>query len=156
MRVPLWILGWPAAAIADAEQAVRNAREMGFAGAVSHLPGRHVRGVILAGLTAEWPFARRIPPLAQDRPQDSSENSIDVMSLPRQLPWPKNRLRIRPTDRKLVVGPIRAETRQRLSEAVCRPFGGQGSECAHRRPTRMRRTARPFLCELRRAGREPT
>jgi hypothetical protein len=32
--------------------------------------------------------------------------------------WPKNRLRIRPTDMRLVGGPISAETRQRLSEAV--------------------------------------
>ena len=53
-------------------------------------------------------------------------------------------------------GPICAETRQRLLKPSAGAFGGQGSECAHRRPTRMRRTARPFLCELLRAGREPT
>jgi hypothetical protein len=29
---------------------------------------------------------------------------------------------------------LRAETRQRLSEAVCRAFGGQASVCARRRP----------------------
>jgi predicted ATPase len=35
----LWILGWPAAAIADAEQAVRNAREMGQAVTLMHALG---------------------------------------------------------------------------------------------------------------------
>ncbi len=101
---------------------------------------------------SSWPNYRPSgpPPLvcprcSHERPHDLPENSIDVISLLRQPPWPRNRLRICPTDRKLVVGPIRAGTRQRLSEAVCRPFGGQGSECAHRRPTRMRRTRyRPY------------
>jgi hypothetical protein len=47
---------------------------------------------------------------------------------------PKNGLRIRPTDVRLVGEPICAETHQRLSEALCRAFGGQASVCAHRRP----------------------
>ncbi len=56
-----------------------------------------------------------MPPLAHERPHDSPENSIDVISLLRQPPWPKNRLRIRPTDRKLVVGGLSAPKRARDS-----------------------------------------
>jgi hypothetical protein len=39
---------------------------------------------------------------------------------------------------RLVGGPIRAETRQRLSGAVWGAFGDQGSVCARRRPRRYR------------------
>jgi hypothetical protein len=49
-------------------------------------------------------------------------------------PCPKNRFRIRSTDVRLGGGPVRAETRQRLSEAVWGAFGDQGSVYAHRRP----------------------
>jgi hypothetical protein len=56
------------------------------------------------------------------------------MPLPRKRGLgPKNRLRIRPTDLRLV-GAYQRGTRQRLSEAVWGAFGDQGSVCAHRRP----------------------
>jgi hypothetical protein len=54
------------------------------------------------------------------------------------------------------VGPICAERASELSKALCRAFGGQALVCAHRRPNRLGRTARPSLCELLRTGGEPT
>jgi hypothetical protein len=63
-------------------------------------------------------------------------------------PLAQKRVRIRPTDVRLVVGPVRPETRQRLSEAVWGAFGDQGSVCARRRPRRYR-TGRVGSRELR-------
>ena len=71
-------------------------------------------------------------------------------------PWPKNRLRIRPTDARLVWGPISAE---RASDSLKPSVGHLAAKPRNARigdRTHMRRTARPSLCELLRAGREPT
>ena len=69
----------------------------------------------------------------------------------------QKRVRICPTGVRLVVGGLSAQ--KRTSDSL-KPSGAHLATKARFAPigdrTRMRRTARPSLCELRRTGREPT
>ena len=71
-------------------------------------------------------------------------------------PWPKNRLRICPTDARLVGGLSARNAPATLSKPSVGHLAAKPRNARIGDRTHMRRTARPSLCELLRAGREPT
>jgi hypothetical protein len=113
-------------------------------------------GTTLQILEAQW-----APIVGERRFDDGNEGCVEVaarvMSLPRQPPLAQKPAQDSSDRREAGVGGLSA--RKRASDSL-KPSVGHLAAKPRYAPigdrTRMRRTARPSLCELRRAGREPT